>query len=420
MKTTDNHDVKIFTNNIEEKAIKQINNLLSIGAFSACKIRIMPDVHAGAGCVIGFTGDLGDKVIPNIVGVDIGCGILVQPFVCVKSIDYHALNEYIVQTIPFGRNIWDEKHSPFPQKYIECYSNAKKIIRELRCYRELKEVKRLDKAIGTLGGGNHFIELDKDDNGLFYLLIHTGSRNLGKQVAQIYQKLAVKCQSGWAEMMERQNRIIAEYKLAGRKEELQTVIRDLHNSFKMRKSTITSELSYLENQYREDYLYDMQLCKHWAQINREVIANLIMDFLILQGCVSIVDIEKFESIHNYIGNDNIIRKGAISAKVGERCIILLNMRDGALVCVGKGNEDWNSSAPHGAGRIMSRSQAFKEISMEEFKLSMTGIYSETVAEETIDESPMVYKPKDEIIRNIQKTVMIENIIKPIFNFKAVE
>ena len=420
MKTIDNHDVKIFTNNIEEKAIEQINNLLSIEAFSGCKIRIMPDVHAGSGCVIGFTGDLGDKVIPNIVGVDIGCGILVQPFVCIKPIDCHVLNEYIVQTIPYGRNIWDEKQNSFPQKYMECYSKAKKIIQELRCYRELKDTKRLNKAIGTLGGGNHFIELDKDDNGLFYLLIHTGSRNLGKQVAQIYQKLAVKCQSGWAEMMVQQNRIIAEYKQTGRRKELQAVIRDLHNSFKMGKSAISSDLAYLESQYREDYLHDMQLCQRWAQLNREVIANLIMDFFMLQGWVSIIDMGRFESVHNYIGSDNIIRKGAISARANERCIIPLNMRDGALICVGKGNEDWNFSAPHGAGRIMSRSQAFEKISMEEFQLSMAGIYSETVTEATIDESPMVYKPKDEIIQNIQETVTIVNIIKPIFNFKAVE
>lgn len=420
MKTIDNHDVKIFTDNVEEGAMEQINKLLAIGAFSGCKIRIMPDVHAGAGCVIGFTGDLGDKVIPNIVGVDIGCGILVQPFACIKPIGYHALNEYIVQTIPFGRNIRDEKYASLPQKYMERYSEAKAIIRDLRCYRELKDVKRLNKAIGTLGGGNHFIELNKDDSGLFYLLIHTGSRNLGKQVAQIYQKLAVKCQSGWAEMMEQQNRIIDEYKQVGRKDELQAVLRDLHNSFKMRKPDIPSELSYLENQYREDYLYDMRLCQRWAQINRGLIASLIMDFLTKQGCIDAIEMEKFESIHNYIGCDNIIRKGAISAQVGERCIIPLNMRDGALICIGKGNEDWNFSAPHGAGRIMSRSQAFKEVSMEEFQRSMTGIYSETVMEETIDESPMVYKPKDEIVRNIQGSVTIVNIIRPLYNFKAAE
>lgn len=420
MKTINGHDVKIFTDNVESGAIEQIELLLSVGVFSDCKIRIMPDVHAGAGCVIGFTGDLGDKVIPNIVGVDIGCGILVQPFTCTMPIDFHELNAYILQTIPSGRNFRDMRYTPLPAKYMERYSEAKAIVRQLRCYRELKEVKRLDKAIGSLGGGNHFIEVDKDDSGMLYLLIHTGSRNLGKQVALIYQKLALKCQSGWAEMMEQQNRIIDEYKQAGRKDELQAVIRDLHNSFKMRKPSIPADLSYLEGPYREDYLHDMRLCQRWAQINRGMIADLIMDFLSQQGCVAAAEAPRFESVHNYIGGDNIIRKGAISARTGEQCIIPLNMRDGALICIGKGNTDWNCSAPHGAGRIMSRSRAFKEVSMEEFRQSMADIYSETVTEETVDESPMVYKPKDEIMGNIQDSVSIVNIIKPIFNFKAAE
>lgn len=419
MKTIDKHNVKIFTDNVEECAIEQIKQLLSIDVFSNCKIRIMPDVHAGAGCVIGFTGDLGDKVIPNIVGVDIGCGISVQPFICNETIDFHDLNEYILQMIPSGRNIRDEKYPLLPHQYMTLYSEAKNIISQLRCYRELKETKRLYKAIGSLGGGNHFIELNKDDKGVFYLVIHTGSRNLGKQVALIYQKLAVKCQSGWAEMIEQQNRLIDEYKHAGKKNELQEVIRNLHNSFKMRKPVIHPDLSFLENQFREDYLNDMRLCQRWAQINRRLITNLIMDFLMKKGCVSHPN-TSFESVHNYISDDNLIRKGAISAQKGERCIIPLNMRDGSLICIGKGNEDWNYSAPHGAGRVMSRSQAFKEIKMDDFKQSMNGIYSETITEETKDESPMVYKPKDEIIANIQDTVEIVNIIKPVFNFKATE
>lgn len=212
MKTIEKHDVKIFTDNVEESAIEQIKRLMSIDAFSGCKVRIMPDVHAGAGCVIGFTGDLGEKVIPNIVGVDIGCGILVQPFQCLKKIDFHAFNEYIMKAIPSGRNHRSEEYFPLPQKYMKRYIETKSIIRQIRCYRELREVKRLDKFIGTLGGGNHFIELDKDEQGMYYLVVHTGSRNLGKQVAEIYQKLAVKCQSGWAKMMEELNRLIVEYK----------------------------------------------------------------------------------------------------------------------------------------------------------------------------------------------------------------
>lgn len=419
MKTIKGYNAKIFTDNVEPTAIGQIKQLLSINVFSNCKVRIMPDVHAGAGCVIGFTGDLGDKVIPNIVGVDIGCGISVQPFRCIEEIDFHAFNEYILKAIPSGRNHRSHEYIPLPQKYMEMYCAAKNLIRKMHCYRELKDVRRLDKSIGTLGGGNHFIELDKDEQGMYYLVVHTGSRNLGKQVAEIYQKLAVKCQSGWAEMMEEQNRLIAEYKQMGRKNELQEVIRELHKSFKMRKPTIPSELSYLEGSFREDYLHDMRLCQQWAIINRKLIVNLLLDFLIEKGYAD-VNINHFESVHNYIGADNIIRKGTISARDGEMCIIPMNMRDGSLICMGKGNEDWNYSAPHGAGRIMSRSQAFKEICMDDFTRSMNGIYSETVTEATKDESPMVYKPMNEIICNIRDTVDIVNIIKPIFNFKAAE
>ncbi len=421
MRTIENYDVKIFTNHIEDSASEQIKGLLSIDVFSKCKIRIMPDVHAGAGCVIGFTGDLGDKVIPNIVGVDIGCGILVQPFVCMGDMDYHALNEFILHHIPSGRNYRDSHYAPLPSKYMDVYRAAKDLIKQLHCYRELKETKRLNASIGSLGGGNHFIELDKDESGMTYLVVHTGSRNLGKQVAQIYQKLAVKCQSGWVELMKEQERMIAEYKAAGRKSELQDAIRQLHNSFKMRKPAIPPDLSYLEGAYREDYLHDMRLCQHWAKMNRSLIAGLIMDYFIQQGYVETkLDVLSFESVHNYIGDDNIIRKGAIAAYEGQKCIIPLNMRDGSLICIGKGNAEWNCSAPHGAGRVMSRSQAFKSISMDDYRASMQGIYSESLSEDTKDESPMVYKPKEEIIRNISETVSVVNVIKPVYNFKAAE
>ena len=421
MKTIQNHDVKIFTDNIESVALEQIEQLLTIPAFSGCKIRIMPDVHAGAGCVIGFTGNLGDKVIPNIVGVDIGCGIFVQPFACTGDIDYHALNEFILRHIPSGRKHRDDKYAPLPQQYMEIYSEAKDIIAQMRCYRELKETKRLKASIGTLGGGNHFIELDRDESGMTYLVVHSGSRNLGKQVAEIYQKLAVKCQSGWAELLEEQKRMIEEYKAAGRKSELQEAIRQLHSSFKMRKPAIPPDLSYLEGECREDYLHDMRLCQHWAILNRSLIASLIMDYFISQGNVEMKQEDlAFESVHNYIGDDNIIRKGAIAAYEGQKCIIPLNMRDGSLICIGKGNADWNYSAPHGAGRIMSRGKAFKTISMDDYLSSMQGIYSESLSEGTKDESPMVYKPKDEIIGNIRDTVEIVNVIKPVYNFKAAE
>ena len=421
MKIIEGYNVKIYTDNIEDSAGEQIKELLSVDVFSKCKIRIMPDVHAGAGCVIGFTGDLGDKVIPNIVGVDIGCGILVQPFVCRGNMDYHALNEFILHYIPSGRNHRNGDYAALPDKYIGGYREAKEIVKALRCNRELKENKRLYKSVGTLGGGNHFIEVDRDEAGMYYLVVHTGSRNLGKQVAQIYQKLAVKCQSGWAELMKEQERMIAEYKAAGRKDELQDAIRQLHNSFKMRKPAIPPDLSYLEYNYREDYLHDMRLCQHWAEINRSLIANLIMDYFIRQGYVEVrQDDLAFESVHNYIGDDNIIRKGAIAAYEGQKCIIPLNMREGSLICIGKGNTEWNCSAPHGAGRRMSRGQAFKTISMDDYRASMQGIYSESLSEDTKDESPMVYKPKNEIIGNIRDTVDIVNVIKPVYNFKAAE
>lgn len=420
MKKIAKHDAKIFTDNVDAKALEQIKQLLALEVFSQCKIRIMPDVHAGAGCVIGFTGDLGDKVIPNIVGVDIGCGIHVQPIMPQKKIDFHAFNEYIKKAIPFGRDHRDDNYMPLPAQYMDAYREAKELVRELYCYRQLKQAKRIDKSIGSLGGGNHFIELDCDTNNNLYLVVHTGSRNLGKQVAEIYQSLAIKNLSGWEEVMEEQQRIIDEYKKQGRRNEIQEAIRQLHNSFKMKKPTIPHELSYLEGHCRDEYLHDMRLCQHWARINRKLINDLLMDFLISEGYVDRADQSPFESVHNYISDDNIIRKGAISAQAGERCIIPINMRDGSLICIGKGNDDWNCSAPHGAGRVMSRAQAFRTIDLKDFRMSMKGIYSETISEETKDESPMVYKPMEEIVVNIKETVSVENIIRPIFNFKAAE
>ena len=420
MKTIEGHDVKIFTDNIEENAVEQIRTLLSVDVFRGSRIRIMPDVHAGAGCVIGFTGDLGSRVIPNIVGVDIGCGMRVQVLAPGKVyIDYHALNEFIFKNIPSGRNVRDGNYPPLWGGNMEMYSQAKGLVKGLRCYRELKDAKRLSKAAGSLGGGNHFIELDRDGQGGLYLVVHTGSRNLGKQVAEIYQKQAVKNRSGWDKLMERQTVMIEEYKAAGRRNELQEAIRQLHNSFKMSSPDIPAELCYLEGPSREDYLHDMRLCQEWAVLNRTIISNLLTDYLVQNG-MAVKGEEPFESVHNYIDDRNMVRKGAISAEAGERCIIPLNMRDGSLICIGKGNPDWNCSAPHGAGRIMSRAQASKLLSMDEFRRSMDGIYSETVSEQTIDEAPMVYKPKDEIIANIADTVSVSAIITPLFNFKAAE
>lgn len=416
MKTIDGHNVKIFTDNIDEKALQQIKELLSIDVFSDKKIRIMPDVHAGAGCVIGFTGDLGDKVIPNIVGVDIGCGMRILNLGQLSDIDFHAFNEHIRANVPSGKFAREERlgFKPLVGDEVDIYREAKQLVTNLYCYRELKDSGRICKSIGSLGGGNHFIELDKDDQENVYLVIHTGSRNLGKQVAEIYQAKAIKHLTEGADEFEGTiKQTIEEYKASGRRSELQNVIKKMRKEHKDVEPSLPDDLCYVEGEAREQYLHDMRLCQRWAVLNRKLISILLMKFF--QG---IEPIEEFESIHNYISDDNIIRKGSISAAAGQRCIIPLNMRDGSLLCTGKGNPDWNCSAPHGAGRVLSRTQAYEKITMDDFEASMQGIYSESINDFTRDESPMVYKPAEEIIANIGDTVNIDTIIRPIFNFKA--
>lgn len=416
MKTIEGYDVKIFTDNIEENALEQIKELLSIDVFSDKKIRIMPDVHAGAGCVIGFTGNLGDKVIPNIVGVDIGCGMRILNLGKLSGIDFHAFHAHICGNVPSGMWVREDKRGfkPLAGEEMEIYREAKQLVTELYCYREIKDSGRINKAIGSLGGGNHFIELDKDDEGNVYLVIHTGSRNLGKQVADIYQAKAVKhLTDGADEFEETIKRTIEEYKAAGHRSELQSVIKKMRKVYQDAEPNLPAALCYVEGENREHYLHDMRLCQRWAVLNRKLISLLLMRFF-----PGVEVMEEFESIHNYISDDNIIRKGSISATAGERCIIPLNMRDGSLLCTGKGNTDWNCSAPHGAGRVLSRTQAYEEITLIEFEESMQGIYSESVNDFTRDESPMAYKPASEIINNIGDTVAIDTIIRPIFNFKA--
>jgi RNA-splicing ligase RtcB len=376
----------------------------------------MPDVHTGAGCVIGFTGNLGDKVIPNIVGVDIGCGMRVLKLGHIDNIDFHAFNEHIKANVPSGMIVREDRFGfkPLVNAEMDIYREAKKLVTELRCYRDLKYSNRINMAIGSLGGGNHFIELDKDDDDNVYLVIHTGSRNLGKQVADIYQARAVKHLTDGADAFEQHIKdVIAEYKAAGRRTELQGVIKKMRKEQQEAEPSLPAALCYVEGETREDYLHDMRICQRWAVLNRKLISILLLKFF------SGIEVqEEFESIHNYISDDNVIRKGSISAADGERCIIPLNMRDGSLICTGKGNPDWNCSAPHGAGRVLSRTQAYDTIKMEDFESSMKGIYSESVNDFTRDESPMVYKPAAEIIANIGDTVTIDSIIRPIFNFKA--
>lgn len=404
-------NLKIFTKNIEEKAIKQIDELLEQKSFENCKVRIMPDVHAGKGCVIGFTADLGDKVIPNIVGVDIGCGMLAVELGNIE-LDLEKLDNVINEYVPAGRNIREQKLMEF------------KKINELYCLRELKDTKKFNRGIGTLGGGNHFIEIDVDDENNKYLVIHTGSRNMGKQVADYYQNLAIQLCSGKEEMYKKKEKIIKNYKEQGKKLEIQQELNKLEKEYKNNKTNLPNDLCYLQGEHREMYLHDMKICQEYASLNRLQIAKeILMNYFQLTYVPEIdyppIMNNRFETIHNYISfEDNIVRKGAISAKKGEKVLIPINMRDGSIIAAGKGNKDWNQSAPHGAGRIMSRMKAKKTFELEKFKKAMEGIETTSVVEETIDEAPFVYKSMQEIIENIQDTVEIKKIIKPIYNFKA--
>ncbi len=395
-------DLKIFTDNIDEKAVSQINLLLEQDAFKNSKVRIMPDVHAGKGCVIGFTGDLGNKVIPNIVGVDIGCGMFCANLGKIE-IDFKKLDQFIHENIPSGMNVNETKLVDFD-------------LTRLYCYDKLKNYQWIENSVGSLGGGNHFIEIDVADDGDKYLVIHSGSRNLGTQVADYYQDLADQiCNHNLLDYERKRKEIVTTYKELGKAQEIQSALIKLREELEENKHNIPYELAYLEGKERDSYLHDMKLCQDFAVLNRYTIAKRISDFM---GW----DLSHyFESVHNYISfEDNIVRKGAISAKKNEQVIIPINMRDGCIIGIGKGNDDWNNSAPHGAGRIMSRAKAMEMIHLEEYKKSMENIYTTSVTEETKDESPFVYKSIDEILKHIVSTVEVIKIVKPIYNFKASE
>jgi RNA-splicing ligase RtcB len=393
-------NLKIFTDNVEDEAIEQIDLLMSQEAFKNSKVRIMPDVHKGKGCVIGFTGDLGNKVIPNIVGVDIGCGML-----CVDlgkiEIDYKKLDDFISSNVPSGMNVNSNKLVDFD-------------LTRLNCYGKLKNYQWIENSIGSLGGGNHFIEIDEGQDGDKYLVIHSGSRNLGSQVADYYQDLADKiCNYDLITYQKKRNEILTTYKEKGKEKEIQDSLIELKKEYEKNRNKIPYELSYLEGEYRDKYLNDMKICQEFAVLNRYTMAKTISTYMGWN-----LD-NYFESIHNYISfEDNIVRKGAISAKKGEKVIIPINMRDGCIIGVGKGNDDWNNSAPHGAGRIMSRSQAMKKIKLDDYKDSMKNIYTTSVTEDTKDEAPFVYKSLEEILEHIVPTVDVIKVIKPVYNFKA--
>lgn len=391
---------KCFTSQIEDVAHEQIKQICDTEAFANCKIRIMPDVHAGKGCTIGTTMTITDKIVPSMVGVDIGCGMYTV-YLGKIDIDFEKIDE-AAHFIPSGRNVWEGRQERFD-------------LTQLRCYRNLKDTKRLERSLGTLGGGNHFIEIDVDEDGGKYLVIHSGSRNLGTQVAEFYQQIAVDLNVGKEDYFKKREEIIVTYKAEGRRTEIQKELKRLEREFEAKEPSLPRDLCYLYGSFMEDYLHDVDICQKFAERSRAKMAEVILER------TGMVALETFQTIHNYIDvKEMILRKGSVSAKNGEKLLIPINMRDGSLICIGKGNEDWNFSAPHGAGRLMSRSKAFESLTMEEYQKEMQGIYSTCVNASTLDESPMAYKSMDEIIENIEPTAEIVTRIKPVYNFKASE
>lgn len=402
---------KVFTDNIDSVTIGQLTALLNQESVEGNQIRIMSDCHSGKGSVIGTTMTLTNrKVIPNIVGVDIGCGMLAVKLK-EKRIDLPKLDSVIRKYIPSGGEVnQDDKKSKTTLDIgdLRCFGKSGARIRGMLAYQ----------SVGTLGGGNHFIELDKDSEGNIWLVIHTGSRHLGLEVCDYYQEEAyrrIKDKVNGGAKKAKIDELITRLKEEGRHKEISKEIDKFNKNYKEINPSVPFELAYCEDDLFDDYIHDMKMVQEHASCNRAEIARIIMKEMKLH------EVDRFETIHNYIDTENmILRKGSVSAQAGERLLIPINMRDGSLICVGKGNPDWNYSAPHGSGRLMSRSEAKEKVSMTEYKDSMKGIYTTSVNKGTIDESPMAYKPMQEIINNIQDTVEIIDIIKPIYNFKAGE
>lgn len=381
---------------VEEEAIAQILRMCNYEFTRGSRIRIMPDVHAGKGCTIGTTMTVLDKAVPNVVGVDIGCGMYTVTL-GKGNIDMETLDA-AAHGIPSGMNVWEGRQERFD-------------LTVLRCYRGLKDTRRLERSLGTLGGGNHFIEVDAASDGTKYLVIHSGSRNLGKQVAEYYQRLAIDLNKGKEEYFARKDALIAEYRAAGRRSEIQSALKALH--WTARAATMPEDLCFVYGTYLEDYLHDVEICQRFARRNRELMAQVLLTRAGLTG------IDAFHTIHNYIDTQEmILRKGAIAAHEGEKVLIPINMRDGSVLAVGKGNPEWNFSAPHGAGRVMSRSAAKTRLDMEEYRREMAGVYTTSVNEATLDEAPMAYKSLADIIDVIADSVDVIEVLKPIYNFKA--
>ncbi len=385
---------------VEEEAIEQIRRMCDHSFTEGANIRIMPDVHAGKGCTIGTTMTITDKVVPNIVGVDIGCGMYTLSLGNVP-IDL-AEADAAAHHIPSGRAVWEGRKERFD-------------LTELRCYRHLKNTKWLERSLGTLGGGNHFIEIEEDKEGGKYLVIHSGSRNLGKQTAEYYQSLAVDLNLGKEEYFNARDELIRTYKEEGRRGEIQNALKEMEGAWRAKEPTIPADLCPLYGTYLEDYLHDVEICQRFARRNREKMAEILLERL------GLTPLSAFHTIHNYINTEErILRKGAIAAHEGELVLIPINMRDGSVLARGRGNPEWNFSAPHGAGRIMSRTKAKETLDLAEYRAAMEGIYTTSVSEDTIDEAPMAYKSLGDIIDVIRESVDVIEVLKPIYNFKASE
>jgi RNA-splicing ligase RtcB len=383
---------------VEEEAVEQIRSMCDYALTEGSRVRIMPDVHAGKGCTVGTTMTVIDKACPNIVGVDIGCGMYTVKL-DVKEPDLRQIDE-ICHDIPSGMNVWERRTERFD-------------LTGLKCCRELKDTKRLERSLGTLGGGNHFIELEKASDGSFYLIIHSGSRNLGKQVAEIYQQLAVDLHMGKEEYFKKREEIIRTYKEEGRRSGIQKALKQLEQDYRTRDLDAPKDICWLWGDYLKDYLHDVEICQCFARRSREKMAEIILERSGMKA------LEAFHTIHNYIDTEEmILRKGAIAAHAGEKVLIPINMRDGSVLAVGRGNPEWNYSAPHGAGRIMSRAKAKQTLDMDEYRESMKGIYTTSVTPETLDEAPMAYKSLEDIIDVVRDSVDIIEIMKPVYNFKA--
>jgi RNA-splicing ligase RtcB len=392
------NSAKVFTEVIEQDAVSQIIAFCSQPMSAGSQIRIMPDVHAGAGCTIGTTMTITDKVIPNLVGVDIGCGMETVRLK-EKHIELQKLDKLIYEKIPSGFSIREKPH-----RYCERID-----LTELYCYKHIDPL-RAEKSIGTLGGGNHFIEADKGEDGSIYIVIHSGSRHLGVEVAKYYQNEAYRRLNKSSD--KEVNELIARLKAEGKQKQIQSELKKLENT---KTTDIPKHLAYCEGELFNQYIHDMKIVQQFAMLNRQAMMDEIIKGMHLHVT------EQFTTIHNYIDTDTmILRKGAVSAAAGEKLLIPINMRDGSLICTGKGNPDWNCSAPHGAGRLMSRSQAKQSFTVSEFKKQMDGIYTTSVNAQTLDECPMAYKSMEDIVDNIGDTVEINEIIKPVYNFKAGE